>query len=67
MPEPDPDPAFRIRTAILDAVDGLIRREAKALRPEELEAFVAERNRVAELLGRPRFTAVDLLVPGRDD
>jgi hypothetical protein len=66
------EPASRllIRDAIMDAIDGMIRDRAagpERLEPGELEAWVAERNRVAEALGRPAFGAADLLVRGTDD
>jgi hypothetical protein len=65
MAEVDPD--LMVKTAILDAIDALIRERARELDREALDAFVRERNRVADLFGRPRFDAVELLVPGVDD
>jgi hypothetical protein len=56
--------------AIMDAIDDMIRARA-ATRDggarDELEALLAERNRVARCLGRPEFTAADLLLRGTDD
>jgi hypothetical protein len=70
MPGPEPDPRLLIRVAIMDAIDAMIRERAArkgGLSPDEVEAFVAERNRVARCLGRPAFDAVELLVGGTDD
>ncbi len=68
MPEPEMRPL--IQDAIMDAVDNMIRARAAArdgADRDELDALVAERNRVARFLGRPEFTAADLLLRGVDD
>lgn len=69
MTMPEPDPILLARVAIMDAIDAMIR--AQAAEPEIsdglLETLIAERNRVARLLGRPEFTAPDLLARGVDD
>lgn len=69
MPTPEPDPLLLARTAIMDAIDAMIRE--RAAEPEvadtALQALIAERNRVARLLGRPEFSAPDLLARGVDD
>jgi hypothetical protein len=70
MPGPEPDPRLLVKVAIMDAIDAMIRERAArtgGLAPGEVEAFVAERNRVARCLGRPEFDAVELLVGGTDD
>jgi hypothetical protein len=67
---PEPAPSLLIRDAIMDAIDEMIRSRAAGrdrLEPDELEAWIAERNRIAEALGRPAFEAADLLVRGTDD
>ena len=66
----EPASHLLIRDAIMDAIDGMIRDRAarpERLEPGEREAWVAERNRVAEALGQPAFGAADLLVRGTDD
>ena len=70
MPGPESDPNLLVRVAIMDAIDAMIRERAArkgSLAPEEVEAYVAERNRVARCLGRPEFDVVELLVGGTDD
>ena len=64
---PDVDPRLLVKVAIMDAIDDLIRAKAGELPRERLDAFIEERNRIAELLNRPRFDAVALLVAGTDD
>ncbi|MFO1073166.1 MAG: hypothetical protein U1E17_10940 [Geminicoccaceae bacterium] len=64
---PEVDPRLLVKVAIMDAIDDLIRAKAAELPRERLAVFIEERNRVAELLGRPRFDAVELLVAGTDD
>jgi hypothetical protein len=65
----EPDPLLLVRTAIMDAIDAAIRERAGRPEVEDafLEALIAERNRVARLLGRPEFSAPDLLARGVDD
>jgi hypothetical protein len=56
--------------AIMEAIDDMIRRRAAAHGGSArggLEVLLAERNRVARCLGRPEFTAADLLLRGIDD
>lgn len=64
---PEVDPHLTAKVAIMDAIDALIREKAAELERPELQALVEERNRVAELLERPAFDAVELLVGGVDD
>ncbi|MEK0083468.1 hypothetical protein [Benzoatithermus flavus] len=69
MTTPEPDPILLARVAIMDAIDAVIR--ARAAESEISDALLAilidERNRIARLLGRPEFTAPDLLARGVDD
>jgi hypothetical protein len=70
MPQPLPELELLVRTAIMDAIDDMIReRAAGPDRPshDELAAYIGERNRVAAFLGRPTFDAVGLLRKGTDD
>ena len=56
--------------AIMEAIDDMIRARAAAHgggARGELEALLAERNRVARCLGRPEFTSADVLRRGTDD
>ena len=70
MPAAEPDLDLLIKVAITDAIDDMIRARAAGkdgLDREEIEAYVAARNRVARFLGRPEFNAAELLVGGTDD
>ena len=69
MTTPEPDPILLARVAIMDAIDAVIR--ARAAESEISDALLAilidERHRIARLLGRPEFTAPELLARGVDD
>jgi hypothetical protein len=69
MTTPEPDPVLLARVAIMDAIDAIIRERAGRtdVPDKALAALIAERNRVARLLGRPEFGAADLLARGVDD